>query len=1185
MFLKRLEVFGFKSFAERLDISFSNGITAIVGPNGSGKSNVSDAVRWVLGEQSAKQLRGANMADVIFKGTESRKPLSYCEVSLVFDNEDKGLDIEYSEVVITRRLYRSGESEYYINRNGCRLKDIVALFQDTGIGKEGYSIVGQGKIENILSGKQEERRSVFEEAAGIVKYKTRKNEAERKLEHTCDNLVRINDIIDTLEERIEPLASQAEVAKEYLQLREQLRRVEVNYYLVQNELAAQRREAYNIQLEGIDQERNEKTEYVGKLAAENEALDAQLAQKEMELSLIRAKLLELTASSENTLGQISVFDERIQNINDQIERVKAELESNEQRKKSMEDAINGDTGVEGEKRLAIEAKKQEIELLDKNLIDQDELLAKENQELEALKAEMIANMNKLSDVKSNISRYEAMQTSIEQRKEKILLTVEQLRLQRTSIEDALNEQKSDTEVFDNEKAALQGEKDKVKTAWQELYLKKENADEVLSKATAEVNGAQSRLRVLEDLKRDFEGFNYSVKRLLSKGEQDAQIKKHICGVIAQLISVPEKYEVAIEAALGGAMQNIVTPTEEDAKALIDFLRATDSGRATFLPISAVSAREINGQEKAAIKVGGCFGAANELISYESKYDNVIKSLLGRTVIVDNLDTGIGIARKTSHALKIVTLDGDVMNAGGSMSGGSTRQKSTSILGREREIDALKAIIDKKLREIAEIKNDIENFDAKNTEFEAQVAVLDQKMHELDIKFAHDFEKLNSLKTDMQSSIDAENELLLENEQLDDTLAEIKGELANIAHMQGSVENSNSDAQATISARMAEYNKKQLEREKLNQRLVDARIECAGLEKELDAIVNNAQRMGELIANLEEAKVKLVAEGLDLEKQLAETKKEKEASILKTEDTKGELSEQTELQRVSETQREGITALIKENDEKRRRFEQEIYDAGERRHKVELAVSKVDNDLEYLENRIWEEYELTQATAEEFRDPEFKQTGAQTEINKLKKAISALGNVNVNAIDEYVETKERFDALSSQRDDLQKAESDLREIIGELTKKMDKQFREQFELINKHFTKTFSELFGGGRAELKLQDGENSLDADIEIVAQPPGKNLQLLSLLSGGERALTAIAILFAMLKLKPTPFCILDEIEAALDEANVGNFASYLRKFSKKTQFVVITHRKPTMEEADSLYGVAMEEKGISKIVSVKLT
>lgn len=1185
MFLKRLEVFGFKSFAERLDISFSDGITAIVGPNGSGKSNVSDAVRWVLGEQSAKQLRGANMADVIFKGTEARKPLSYCEVSLVFDNEDKGLDIEYSEVVITRRLYRSGESEYYINRNGCRLKDIVTLFQDTGIGKEGYSIVGQGKIENILSGKQDVRRAVFEEAAGIVKYRTRKEEAERKLQHTSDNLMRLNDIIDTLEERIEPLSMQAETAKEYLQLREQLRLIEVNFYLVQNELAAQRRNQFNLQLEGIDQERTEKTAHVERLTEENTLLEVQLGEKEQQLSDIRAQLLELTKGNENLSGQISVLDERIQNILSGIQRIEGELESNKKRKKSMEDAINGDTGVEEEKRKSIEEKKTEIATLEADILQRDEKLKAESESLEKLKAEMLQNINKLSDVKSNISRLEAMKNNIGQRKEKLSVMAEQQRLQKASIEEALKDQMSDTEEYDKEKSRLEGEKAELKEKWQKLYFERDNASENLSKLKQEVNAAQSRLRVLEDLKRDFEGFNFSVRKLLTKSEQDLQIRSHISGVVAQIISVPERYEIAIESALGTAMQNIVTPTEEDAKALIEFLRSTDSGRATFLPISAVRARRLEANEREAIKVNGCYGVASDLITYDNVYGDVIGSLLGRTVIVDDLNTGIQIQRKTGHSLKVVTLKGDVMNTGGSMSGGSLRQKTNSILGREREIDELNKLIKEKNGEIKRINEVVENFDVTYRELEQLVKGKDDELHSLDIKFAHDIEKLNKLRSDLQACEETEGEIKLECEQLEDTLKEISAELENINTMQGNFESSNTDAQASISARQFEYNKKQLEREKINQKLTDARIECAGLEKELDAIVNNAQRMGELIKNLDEARTKLLAEGVELEKQLASVKKEKEESIEKTGSMQGELQETEEKERLEEANREQINSLLKENEEKRRRFEQEIYDAGERRHKVEMQMAKVDNDLQYLENRIWEEYELTSAGAEEFRDPEFKLTGAQTEINKLKKSITALGNVNVNAIDEYVETKERFDDLSSQRDDLEKAENDLRQIIEELIKKMDKQFSEQFELINKHFTKTFSELFGGGKAELKLQDGETSLDADIEIVAQPPGKSLQLLSLLSGGERALTAIAILFAMLKLKPTPFCILDEIEAALDEANVGNFATYLRKFSKDTQFIVITHRKPTMEEADSLYGVAMEEKGVSKIVSVKLT
>ena len=1185
MVLKRLELFGFKSFCERLDVSFSDGITAIVGPNGSGKSNISDAVRWVLGEQSPKQLRGANMADVIFKGTETRKPLSYCEVSLVFDNTDRGLDIDYTEVVITRRLYRSGESEYYINRTGCRLKDIVTLFQDTGIGKEGYSLIGQGRIENLLSGKQEERRNVFEEAAGIVKYKTRKNEAERKLNHTKDNLMRINDIIDTLAERIEPLGEQAETAKAYLSLREQLKKIEVNFYIVQNELAEQRRANYNQQLEGIDQEREEKTLQIEKFTAEIEKLDAQVAEKEESLAQIRAKLLELTAKNENASGQQQVFSERINNILQQIERVKEDLTSNEARKKSMLDAINGDENAKVEKQIIVKEKQEAIAALEADVLSREDALAKESAELEELKAEMIANINKLSDVKSNISRFDAMKANIASRTEKINLVIDQLMLQRGSIEDALADQKKKTAVFDSEKEKLTAKLEENKLAWQKLYLEKDTAAERLASAQSEVDTAASRLKVLEDLKRDYEGFNFAVKKLLALSKKDNNISKHIYGVVAEIISVDKKFEDAIEAALGNAMQNIVTPDEHDAKALIEVLRSTNSGRATFLPCASVVPRIPDKLELAAAKEAGCFGFADTLISYDKKYDNIIKNLLGKTLICDNLDTGIKIARLTNQSLKIVTLSGDVMNTGGSISGGSKHARSSSILSRDREIEETARLLKEKQALAAQIKDDIENFDQKCKNFESIVNECQTKIHELEVVFAHDIEKLSSLNNDLEASKQTETELVLEKEQLADTLKEIETELAQISQMQDGFDQSNNDTQASISARQSEYNKKQLEKEKLAQKLIDDKIECAALIKELEAMQNNAERLKELISNLEEAKVKLIGEGKRLELSLEEVKKEQADTANDADGILELLNEFTEKEKAEESLRESIIALSKENEERRRGFEQEIYQAGERRHKIELSLAKVDNDLKYLENRIWEEYELTQATALEIRDPEFKQTGAQTEINRLKREISALGNVNVNAIDEYVETKEKFDSLSSQRDDLEKAEEDLNKIIDELTKKMDKQFRAQFEIINKYFNETFRELFGGGKAELKLENGENSLDADIEIVAQPPGKSLQLLSLLSGGERALTAIAILFAMLKLKPTPFCILDEIEAALDEANVGNFASYLRKFSEGTQFIVITHRKPTMEEADSLYGVAMEEKGVSKIVSVKLT
>jgi len=1185
MFLKRLEVFGFKSFADRLDISFSNGITAIVGPNGSGKSNVSDAVRWVLGEQSAKQLRGAAMADVIFKGTESRKPLSYCEVSLVFDNTDKGLEIDYTEVVITRRLYRNGDSEYYINRSGVRLKDIVSLFQDTGIGKEGYSIVGQGKIENILSGKQEDRRAVFEEAAGIVKYKTRKAEAERKLANTSENLSRLNDIIDTLQERIEPLEGQAEVAKQYLALRESLRALEVNFYLVQSELSEQKKQAFNEQLEGIDQEKEEKTLHVGELSAQNEKLIEQIREKDRELAEIRARLLELTAEGEAIQGHNKVLEERIQNTNGQLERIKNEIENNIRRKSSMEDAINGDVNAEQNKKATIQAEKEQIAQIEAEIIKQDELLDNEGAELERLKAEMLENMNRLSDVRSNMSRLEAMQKSILQRREKLTVIKEQLLLKRTGLEEALNEQQANAQKFLEEQNKLKEIKERLTSELNSLIAKKDGASETFNKKQADINGARSRLKVLEELKRDFDGFNFSVKKLMTESERNGQISRHISGVIAQIINVPEKYEVAIEAALGSAMQNIVTPTEEDAKALIEFLRTHDAGRATFLPISAIRGRTLDDKERSEIRTNGCCGVASELVDYESKYGEIIKSLLGRTVVTESLDDAIRIARATRHMLRIVTLKGDVMNAGGSMSGGSLKQKTSSILGREREIEELTGLIEARNGELTSLRNELLHFDENKKKLEAQVVEADGNLRKLEIAYAHDFEKLNSLRNDMQNSLQSENELTLEDEQLSDTLKEIENDIESIKLRQGNVESSNTDAQASINQRQADYNKKKLEREKLLQRLTDIKIECTGLEKELDAMQSNRERLGELIQNLVNANAKLENDANSYGQILNETVIELEKGKENGEKSKTDIAEASLKEKQGTEEREGLDVLTRENENTRRRFEQEIYDAGERRHKIELQLTKLENDLSYLENRIWEEYELTKATAEELRDPEFKLSGAQTEINKYKREISSLGNVNVNAIEEYVETKEKFDTMSSQRDDLQKAENDLINIIDELTKKMDKQFSEQFALINANFTKVFSELFGGGKAELKLEQAENSLEANIEIVAQPPGKSLQLLSLLSGGERALTAIAILFAMMKLKPTPFCILDEIEAALDEANVGNVATYLRKFSEQTQFIVITHRKPTMEEADSLYGVAMEEKGVSKIVSVKLT
>lgn len=1185
MFLKRLEIYGFKSFAERLEVAFAPGITAIVGPNGSGKSNVGDAVRWVLGEQSAKLLRGTQMADVIFGGTEKRKPLSYCEVNLIFDNEDKGLPIEYSEVVISRRLYRSGESEYSINKTNCRLKDVVELFQDTGIGKEGYSIIGQGKIDNILSTRSDERRAVFEEAAGIVKYKTRKNEAERKLEHTCSNLVRICDIISELEDRIEPLSQQADVAREYLSLRESLRDLEVNLYLCQSDMAAEKKAAQAETLKGIDEETNEKTAYLARLEQEQLQKEDRIGQLENSLTGLRGNILELTGRLEKGAGDQKVFEEKQTNLEAEQKRLGDELQANDDLRAMMDATAKGDVAAAEQKEKEIRDRSSLVEAMEGELSALDAALAKEGEELEQVKNQMVSTLNRLSDVKANLGRYETMRSNIEARGQLIQKQRETLASQQTNILEAVQAQKEAAQDFENQLEGLRQEEDALVKARQELqegYAKQQSA---MQETQSKLQNAKSRLHMLEEMRRDYEGYSHSVKRLLSQCDREPSLQKSVCGVVAQLVNVPRQYEKAVEAALGAAMQNIVTPTEEDAKILIEFLRSSNAGRATFLPISAIRGRTLSPQERNTLSVPGCVGIASELAQYDTKYKEIFENLLGRTVICQTMDAAIALARNNRHAFRVVTLEGDIINAGGSMTGGSVQSKLTSLLGREREIDETRTSITAFAKKQEEESATLQKMRLERTALEEQVKELGESRHRVEIFLARENEKLTALQADLNRYKEAQEQLSLEEEQLGDTAAEIERNINEINQMQGSMEQSNTSAQSDITQRQSTYQQRRMERERMSLQLTEYKVYLAGLIKELDSIHQNKERLEKQQSQLAEADERAKNRIALLEEQKAELIKQKTSDEQALQMLKETLQELHTQEKEQTQQRDTLSQGLREDQKKCRELEQELFSGQERRHKVEMAITKVDSDIALLEQRIWDEYELTYASALEFRREDFRMTGSQTEINKLRRSIADLGPVNVKAIDEFVETKERFDLLTGQRDDLQKAEADLRNIIEELAKKMEKQFREQFAVINKYFGQTFAELFGGGIAELRLEEGQSALDAGIEIVAQPPGKNLQVLSLLSGGEKALTAIAILFAMLKLKPTPFCILDEIEAALDEANVYNFATYLRNFSKRTQFVVITHRKPTMEEADSLYGVAMEEKGVSRMVSVRLS
>ena len=1183
MRLKKLEIYGFKSFADRVEMSFESGITGVVGPNGSGKSNISDAVRWVLGEQSAKTLRGGKMEDVIFGGTEKRKKLPWCEVVLTFDNEDRALPIDFSEVAVMRRVYRNGDSEYMINRNACRLRDIVELFRDTGIGKEGYSLIGQGRIDEILSVKSEERRQVFEEAAGIVKFKSRKNEAERRLENTAQNLARVQDIITELEGRLEPLREQSAAAREYLQLRDELKGLELNVFLL-------RSERYDARIKEL----KETVETLAQTIAQSETLQSAKTQEREQTQETLNALEEKAAEARETVqslireveareGAAGVLRERISAAEREKARFTALLAEADEGEDGMQRRIR-DTRIrlENETREAEEAKSRLQALEDALTALSDELIARERS-AEELKSEMIDALNRLSDVRSEQSRLRAMENSLTARLDSLAGEGETGGVELQQLEEDAARAEALLREAQEKKAQLDKRLSEMQQALTQAAAESEKLTSDHRAALSQRQDTASRLKVLEEMQRDYEGYQHSVKQVLMQAKRLPGSGVH--GVVANLISVPRELERAVDMVLGAALQNIVVDREEDAKRMIDYLRNNRLGRATFLPLTAVRGRTLSREEREVLKMEGCVGLASELITFDPKYQGIVDSLLGRTVVARDLDSGIRIQRAGRHAFRLVTLEGDVMHSGGSMTGGSVQSRVTSLLSREREIAEHKDRMISLEKTVEQLTAALRALEEKRAQLKEQRSALFDEVREQEIACAREEAHLASAGEALESQRDRLSRSQSEAERMRQQLADVQTELERLSTRQQGEEQTGADQQAEIVRLNGEITALREEVAAKRKIVTDERIVQAARERGLTALTADLNRM--------------TSEHTDLEKERDDSRRALTEVESALEADRSQLAEDTDLLAGFRRQLDEARSAFSGTDRERTAAQQQLREIADsldrlradldgftdRQHKADMQLSRVEAEFKQLTDRIWEDYELTYAGAEEFRIEGFRLSESEKRIAVIRQRIRSLGAVNVGAVDEYRQTLERFEELSAQRDDLTKAQVDLSAIIEDLLKKMEVQFKTQFEALNQNFQETFVNLFGGGRAELQLSDPKDVLGCNIEVVAQPPGKKLQMLSLLSGGERALTAIAILFAMLKLKPTPFCFLDEIEAALDDANIDNFAEYLRTYSRNTQFVVVTHRKGTMERCDALYGVAMEEKGVSKMVSVKMS
>ncbi len=1181
MYLKQLEIHGFKSFAEKIELNFGNTINAIVGPNGSGKSNISDAIRWVLGEQSVKALRGSRMEDVIFAGSDSKKALGFAEVNLCIDNSDKKIPVDFTEINITRRMYRSGESEYYINKTNCRLKDIHELFMDTGIGRDGYSIIGQGRIDEILSNKSEDRRNVFEEAAGIVKYKSRKQEAEKKLEHTKQNIIRVTDIIEEISNQLEPLKEQAEVAKRYRGILEELKTIEINLMVNNIDKFRNKLQSVKQESEGIQGLISEKTSLAEQYELKYNELKQLLINIEKDIDELGEHIHHLENNRERMEGECNVLQERIRNIVQNTERLgKRDTELRDEADKSkvnIENSSNKLMELESaykEVSERINEKTADFEFNFKAINDLESDLSEKQQRF-------ISLINSLSELKSKINSTNAFVENINKRKSQVEGDVNLLELQQKEKEKQYKKSVDELEDYGRriEECKLQIEELKAKR--QEYESTVGIIEDETGQVKADKETLLSRLKVLEDMERDHGGYSRAVKVLMN---EHTKVTKGFCGVVGEMIKVPSEYVTAVEIALGGSVQSIVTNTENDAKLLIEYLKVHKAGRATFLPISSVKPRYFNDREKQLFNMDGFVGVASDLVRYDRKIDNIMKSLLGRTAVVKDMDAAIRLARKAGYDYKIVTLAGEIVNAGGSMTGGSLQSSSSSVLSRKSEIESLKENHEKKKSELEELLAKLEKLEKEASDIGSDIDFKTEILHSMQIDINNYKNKCENIKNDMEVIKDRISINVKDLSDLDREMEETTRILQENKKKAADVETEKSVAETQIAELQEQMKQFKEVRDEYNEEITELKIKLAAVEHNKKTTEGSIRDMEERIRDIEE-EIKVNQREIDREKEeinaLTEEMEKKKAEISKS---RSEAEDKNKQLSNKEKERTAIGEELQKLEADMKGYNKDITSLQNDLHKVEMQYARLEIELDNTEMRLLDTYEMNYNKAQEYRDTTMSLTWASRRCEELKEDIRAMGTVNVNAIEEYDKLCERHKFLSDQVQDLTRARDNLIAVIAEIAESMKIQFITEFNKINENFNETFKQLFGGGHAELVLSDEENILESGIDIIAKPPGKKLQNLMLLSGGERALTAIALLFGILKMKPAPFCVLDEIDAALDDANVDRYAEFLVDFSATTQFIIVTHRKGTMESADCLYGVSMEDSGISKLVSVKL-
>ena len=1179
MYLKNIEVYGFKSFAQKINFEFHNGITGIVGPNGSGKSNVGDAVRWVLGEQSAKQLRGGNMQDVIFSGTENRKPLSFASVSITLDNGDHKLPVDYNEVTVTRRLYRSGESEYLINGSGCRLKDIQEMFYDTGIGKEGYSIIGQGQIDKILSGKPEERRELFDEAAGIVKFKRRKATTLKKLDEERQNLVRVTDILSELTKQLEPLEKQSETARIYLSKREELKELDVNLFLLEHQQTGELLRELEAKLGQAQKELDEAQKAYERTRLEYDRLEKELEELNQKLDTLKEEQQQNALLKQQYEGQVQVLEEQIssgrqnsEHYKNRLNSLKEDLERRTQEKNRL---LEEKQTLQSKLKDIKNRLSNETETLENIVFNVNEC----TQAVEDGKNEIIEILNSRATTKGKVQRFDAM--------------LEQLNIRKAEISQRILRLKSEEEVLEKDRTTAQKQYDTVtaliaSTNQECVRLDGEvqTLQETLKKQNSQMEIGQtayhreaSRLESLKNITERYDGYGNSIRRVMEQKKNEPGIK----GVVADIIHVQKDYEIAIETALGGSIQNIVTDNEQTAKRMIGFLKKNRYGRATFLPLSNISGRGGLNQRDV-LQEPGVIGTANTLVKAESEYSELVMYLLGRVLVVDNIDHAIAIGKKYRHSLRMVTIEGESLSPGGSMTGGAFKNNS-NLLGRRREIEELERSVSTLKKELEETQNAIGENRSKRNVLRDAIADFQQKLRQ-------QYVEQNTAKMNLSQLQEKENEIQnsyrqieREQDELRHQAGEIRQDHNNITRELEDSQKDEKELEIFIETKQKELEEWKAEETAKSHELEQIRLELSTLEQQNQFLLENLNRLNSEIAASEtesrEITDNIVQSNEEIqskEKGILELKNAAQTCLVK-EDHFNE-------QRIQwQEEKEKRSSSHKSFFEKRDHLSEKTSLLDKECFRLRSQTEKIEEQRESQISYMWEEYEITPNNALQYRREELSDSQAiKKDVLRIKDEIRKLGSVNVNAIEDYKNLLERHTFLSGQYEDIVKAEETLEGIILELDEGMRRQFTEKFRDIQREFDKAFKELFGGGKGTLELSEDEDILEAGIRIISQPPGKKLQNMMQLSGGEKALTAIALLFAIQNLKPSPFCLLDEIEAALDDSNVGRFASYLQKLTKNTQFIIITHRRGTMNAADRLYGITMQEKGVSTLVSVDL-